>query len=573
MFKAIRALKSIKPKKKLVVEGENGLATNEKQQAEIITDHFNKVFVKEDEKEIENIEPKEMTTPFTEKEVQAAVKSLSNNKSPGCDNLKAELIKHCPETIFQGIAILLNHIATTGEYPNEVKTGILIPLPKPGKKQGPPQNLRPIILLSILRKILAIIMIRRTAEKLNSIIPITQAAYRPGRSTTEHVFTLKILAEKAITSSNYEIHLLLLDMSKAFDTVKRATLIQDLKEVLEEDELHIFYILLKDVQYQVRCGETYGKRITTNVGTPQGDCASALLFTLYLAKSLQDQRAEHEEEHNYARPNERKDELTPAHLQDHNYHKILPKNSINIDQQYADDISYATTNSATRENIKMTVPKKLKKRNLNVNLEKTEEYTISRTADDWKKCKYLGSLLETENDIKRRKGLAIDAFNTLNKFFANPRASITTKAKIFKAFITSIFLYNSEIWTLTKEQERKVDVFQRSLLRRILKVTKLDKIRNEDLYEKTRTTPWSQLIKQRRLRWLGHLLRLDERTPARQALDEFNRKTKRPRGKPKHTWWQMIEKDTAITNIDHMTQLANDRAAWRDLVRACAMSE
>ena len=34
---------------------------------------------------------------------------------------------------------------------------------------------------------------------------------------------------------------------------------QDLKEVLAEDELHIFYILLKDVQIQVRCGEKYGK--------------------------------------------------------------------------------------------------------------------------------------------------------------------------------------------------------------------------------------------------------------------------------------------------------------------------
>ena len=151
------------------------------------------VFVKKDEEEIKDIQPKGMTTPFTEKEVQNAVKSLSNNKSAGCDNLKAELIKHSPDTIFQGIAILLNHIASTGEYPKEVKTGILVPLPKPGKKQGPPQNLRPIILLSILRKILAVIMIRRTAEKLNSVIPITQAAYRAGRSTTEHVFTLKIL--------------------------------------------------------------------------------------------------------------------------------------------------------------------------------------------------------------------------------------------------------------------------------------------------------------------------------------------------------------------------------------------
>ena len=32
------------------------------------------------------------------------------------------------------------------------------------------------------------------------------------------MFAIKVLAEKAITSSTYNIYLLLLDMSKAFDT-------------------------------------------------------------------------------------------------------------------------------------------------------------------------------------------------------------------------------------------------------------------------------------------------------------------------------------------------------------------
>ena len=69
---------------------------------------------------------------------------------------------------------------------------------------GPPANLRPIILLSVIRKILAICMIRRTSRKLSNKIPITQAAYRVGRSTTDNVFNFKVLAEKAITSKYYE---------------------------------------------------------------------------------------------------------------------------------------------------------------------------------------------------------------------------------------------------------------------------------------------------------------------------------------------------------------------------------
>ncbi len=81
------------------------------------------------------------------------------------------------------------------------------------------ENLIPIILLSMLRNILAICTIKRTCTRLNNNIPISQAAYREGQSTTTFIFTVKTLAEKAITSSSYKSTVPLLDMSKAFDTV------------------------------------------------------------------------------------------------------------------------------------------------------------------------------------------------------------------------------------------------------------------------------------------------------------------------------------------------------------------
>ena len=54
---------------------------------------------------------------------------------------------------------------------------------------------------------------------------------------------LKLLIDKAITSNNYNIYILLLDMSKAFDTVNRKTLLQQLEKVLQPDELHLLSIL------------------------------------------------------------------------------------------------------------------------------------------------------------------------------------------------------------------------------------------------------------------------------------------------------------------------------------------
>ena len=160
-----------------------------------------------------------MENPFTATEVRKAINKLKDNKSPGIDNVSAEMLNAAPGEIDEEIAQILNDMARTGQSPNELTQGILVPLPKPGKKQGPPGNLRPIILLSMIRKILAICMLQRCNERFLNLIPKSQAAYQGGRSTTEHVLTCKLLAERAISSDKEETIILLLDMSRAFDTV------------------------------------------------------------------------------------------------------------------------------------------------------------------------------------------------------------------------------------------------------------------------------------------------------------------------------------------------------------------
>ena len=58
-------------------------------------------------------------------------------------------------------------------------------------------------------------------------VPKSQAAYQKGRGTTEQVLALKILIDKAITSTDYSLYILLLDMSKAFDTVNRESVVTE----------------------------------------------------------------------------------------------------------------------------------------------------------------------------------------------------------------------------------------------------------------------------------------------------------------------------------------------------------
>ena len=143
------------------------------------------------------------------------------------------------------------------------------------------------------------------------------------------------------------------------------------------------------------------------------------------------------------------------------------------------------------------------------------------------------------------------------------------------SYVASIFLYNSELWTTTTALEHKLNTFQRSLLRKLLNIRWPQTISNRNLYEQTNEILWSKKIKSRRLSWLGHLLRLPEDTPARQALAEAQWQVRRPRGRPKTTWISAIQKELKEIHEDlnllAATEKAQDRTLWMTIIEG-AMS-
>ena len=257
-----------------------------KKTTETLAHYFAKMFTRITHQQMPEPMPIQMSEPFTWKEVYEASLKLNINKSPDNNGLQAEHIKYAPKYVHQDIADLLNEVAETGTYPQELKHGLIIPIQKPGKQKEKAENIRPVILLSILRKLFATCFIKRISDKVDSIILLSQAACKKGRSTTEHVFAMKILCEKAITSCDYSTHILLLDMTKAFDTINREHLYKHLSDILDPDELNIMNILLKDVTQQVKNNITKGQTFTITLGIPQGDCLSAILYTLYLSNTL-----------------------------------------------------------------------------------------------------------------------------------------------------------------------------------------------------------------------------------------------------------------------------------------------
>ena len=95
---------------------------------------------------------------------------------------------------------------------------------------------------------MAISLLERTVERIQQHIPQTLSVYQENRSTTEQIFAFKLIAEKAITSVDYNRYILLMDMSTAFDIVKRNTLLEDLRKMLNSDEIYLVKLLIDQVE-------------------------------------------------------------------------------------------------------------------------------------------------------------------------------------------------------------------------------------------------------------------------------------------------------------------------------------
>ena len=66
---------------------------------------------------------------------------IIKKQSAGCDLLRVDDLKYAPDLLYEEIAELLNNVIDTGEFQKELKIRLLVPIQKPGKKMGQPENL------------------------------------------------------------------------------------------------------------------------------------------------------------------------------------------------------------------------------------------------------------------------------------------------------------------------------------------------------------------------------------------------------------------------------------------------
>ena len=152
-------------------------------------------------------------------EIQEIVRNLKRMKTPGTDNINAELLQAAGPQMTQKIQDLVLNILRFERTPNEWNKSIICPIYKKGEKSEC-SNYRGISLLNTAYKILATVINNRLKIYAEDLLSQEQNGFRRNRSTTDKIFIMQQILEKC-SEYNIEMHVLFIDFKQAFDSVDR----------------------------------------------------------------------------------------------------------------------------------------------------------------------------------------------------------------------------------------------------------------------------------------------------------------------------------------------------------------
>jgi ribonuclease HI len=281
----------------LVVNGETITDTAEKEEAlrRELLDRFNNADDLPAPPEAEDYtqDPLPWDTEVSMEEAERYAIGVAST-SPGADGITVRLLKACWADVKNLVRAIYQRCLELEFYPGCWRTAEVTMIPKAGKKdRTSARSMRPIALLSCIGKGLERLVARRIATTAitHDVISPQHVGAVPKRSAMDIVAAFTHDVEQALAVGK-RVTMVTMDVQGAFDALLKNRLLRRMaQQGWPPACIRFIDSFLTERRVQVRLGNETTPRYPVACGTPQGSPLSPILYTLYLAELLNQDRA------------------------------------------------------------------------------------------------------------------------------------------------------------------------------------------------------------------------------------------------------------------------------------------
>jgi hypothetical protein len=162
--------------------------------------------------------------------------------------------------------------------------------------------------------------------------------------------------------------------------------------------------------------------------------------------------------------------------------------------------------------------------------------------------KYLGFWLtedwDFEINLTHRRISGNSALTQVKHVLKSPKLSLKRRLALANTYVLSSLSYGCELWTSPAAWMNKLDSFGRRILRHAVRRWWPDNpISNAQLQEMFQLPSLSVRFKQRRARYVGHIVRMNPNRLTRRCFFAAVDNTTRHRGQIRQTWRKTVARD------------------------------